>query len=276
MKIQLPKKQALITVSLLACVVVSYQNCQQTEDFYEKTLDVAPVVEAPDLTPPVEEGPTLCENGSTDDLICNPLGGDVPSKTPRAGLIASLYEGKENFSNFNIYLTDGYRHPESIYFSNFNVPARSFSEGFSIGENDFLKTQKGSKLIEWFAIEAKGNLVLPKDKEEGFYHIVTISDDGIIVKVDEKTIISNPTNHAPQIDCAKELVEMTKDSEKPFELGYYQGPRYTIALMTFIKKVDPTTYKKSALCSKAGNVQALLDEGYSVISPDWFTLPDGY
>lgn len=276
-----------MTGLLLSLVVVGYQNCQQNEDYF-KMADVN-AISAPDMLPPVvvELPPTTgpepvpepnpCANGSTQDLICNPLGGDQPVvHVPRSGLIASLYEGKYGFSSINIYLTDGYKHPENIYFSNFNVPARSFNQGFSVGENDFLKTQTGSKLIEWFAIDAKGNITLPEAQEEGFYHIVTISDDGILVKVDGRTLISNPSPHAPMIDCSKELVEMVKGKEKPFELTYYQGPRYQIALMTFIKKVDPATYKKSSLCGTGNGPAALLKEGYSVISPEWFTLPAGY
>jgi hypothetical protein len=282
-KLILRKKQPIVTGLLLSLVVVGYQNCQQNEDYFKMAEVSAIATPVADVLPPEqtegqEPAPEVnpCANGSSTDLICNPLGGDQPIPTARSGLIANLYEGKYNFNSINIYLTDGYKHPESIYFSNFNVPARSFDQGFSIGENDFLKTQTGSKLIEWFAIEATGNITLPADQEEGFYHIVTISDDGILVKVDGKTLISNPSPHAPMIDCSKELVELVKGKEKSFELTYYQGPRYQIALMTFIKKVDPATYAKSNLCGTANGPDALKKQGYSVISPEWFTLPAGY
>lgn len=278
------KKQPLITASLLSVVMVSYQNCQEKDEYFQMSQVGSAIVVAtpPTIEPPVEEAPPepeappLCQNGSTQDLICNPLGGGEPVKTAKSGLLANLYEGKYGFNGLNIYFTDGYKHPETIYFSNFNVTPRSFSDGFSVGENDFLKTQTGTKLIEWFAIEAKGHIRLPDDKEEGFYHIITVSDDGIVVRVDGQDIISNPTNHAPQIDCAKAPLEFKKGEEHDFWLGYYQGPRYQIALQTYIKKVDPATYTKSALCKKANDTQALLNEGYEIIKPDWFTLPEGY
>ena len=47
--------------------------------------------------------------------------------------------------------------------------------------------------------------------------------------------------------------------------------------MLGIKKVDdPTKYKKSSLCSSQNGPESLINQGYKVISPSWFTLPAGY
>ena len=235
----------------------------------------------------IESEENLCAKGSTQDLICNPLAGDSknPSKDydvpsvpkSRLGLIAQLYEGENNWQNVEIYFKQGYKHQEYIYFSNFNIPSRDFQQGFGFGEEDFLKNRHGEKLIEWFAIFAKGNIVLPENESDGLYHIATISDDGVSVKIDGKMIIDSPNAHAPWIDCSDHFVEFKSKEEKSFELKYFQGSRTRIALMTFIKKVDdPSKFKKSKVCSSSYGPEELIKDGYKVISPSWFTLPAGF
>lgn len=288
------KRQPLTTSILLILVVMSYQNCQQSE-FYEKD-ELASLNDnntVPDVGGPVEEtGPvvvappsneTICDKANPQELICNPLGdGPADPTTPidpiknasELGLIANLYEGQNGWASLDRYFIEGYKHPTAIYFSNFNVTPRSFSQGFNFSENDFLKNKAGNRLIEWFAIEAKGQLALPESATEGYYHITTISDDGIEVKIDDKAIISHKGTHAPVIDCANALVKLTKDDAAEFQLRYFQGPRYQIALMTFIKKVeDPTTFNKKEACGTKGNAESLKKLGYTVIAPQWFKLP---
>lgn len=289
------RKQPLLTGFFLVLVLISYQNCQTSEDMfvlkkgeYQSPIFIEEGKSSREVSSLEAQAPeeNLCANGSTQDLICNPLGGAINKDTDVAavsksklGLIAQLYEGEQNWIKMDLYLKEGYKHQEYIYFSNFNVPSRDFMQGFGFGEADFLKNRHGEKLIEWFAIQAKGNMLLPESEEAGLYHIVTISDDGIRVLVDDKMIINNPTTHSPRIDCADSFVEFKQQEEKPFELTYFQGPRTRIALMAFIKKIDdPASYKKSQYCStsKGNEPDLLIKEGYKVISPAWFTLPAGF
>ncbi|MBA2404218.1 MAG: hypothetical protein H0V66_05555 [Bdellovibrionales bacterium] len=256
--------QPLFKLSSLTVMMTLLQSCQPNEEFY-----------------PIPGGDTpselnLCQNGSTATVICNPLGGDLPGSEARNGLIASLYEGQPNWNHLDRYQAEGYKHPEDIYFSNFNVPTRAFDQGFGLANDLFLKNQQGDKLIEWFAINAKGYLTLPYSAQEGFYHVVTISDDGIRIKIDGNMILSNPGVHPPTIDCASQLIELKRGTDQSFELDYFQGPRYHIALITMIKKVDPQSFTLSGLCSTGHGPDALTQEGYQIISPEWFTLPDGY
>lgn len=203
---------------------------------------------------------------------------DIPSvPKKRLGLIGHIYEGQPQWNNIERYYIEGYRHPEEVYFSNFNVPRRSFNSGFGRA-NQFLKNGKGEKLIEWFAIKVNGHIALPQNQESGFYHITSTSDDGIQVIIDGNKIIDNPNTHAVTIDCAKNLVYLEKGKEVPFELNYFQGPRYHIALQLLIKKVDnPANFKNSSLCGKRSSTHTgLVKEGYKIITPPWFTLPNGY
>lgn len=287
------KRQPLTTSILLILVVISYQNCQQSE-FYEKDelakLDdrsTVPDIAAPIKDEPVVEVPpkneTICDKANPQELICNPLGnGPTDPSTPidpiknahELGLIANLYEGQYGWGSLDRYFVEGYKHPTPIYFSNFNVTPRSFSEGFNFSDSEFLKNKAGNRLIEWFAIEAKGQLALPESAAEGYYHITTISDDGIEVKINNKAIISHKGTHAPAVDCANDLVKLTKDEAAEFQLRYFQGPRYQIALMTFIKKVeDPSLFNKKEACLEKGNAESLKKLGYTVIAPQWFKLP---
>lgn len=298
-EVAISKKQPLITTGLLVCVVGLYQNCQQQEEFFEKSA-LGASIESPTFTTPSgddnDDGDIvdvpLCDKGSTTDLICNPLGGgggtggsgpgDGPVEPPtvpqsRLGLIAQLYEGQNEWNNIDKYFSQGYKHQENIYFSNFNVPTRSFDEGFGYSEDDYLKNRNGEKLIEWFAIEARGNITLPESETGGSYHLASLSDDGIRIKVGGEIILNNPNTHGATVDCASKLVELNKGEEKPFELAYFQGPRYHIALITLVKKIDdPSTFKKNSHCSQGQSYQKLLDDGYRVIGPSWFTLPAGF
>ncbi|MBC7711802.1 MAG: hypothetical protein H7177_00585, partial [Rhizobacter sp.] len=206
-------KQSLLAVLLL----LMFASCKQSE-FYDKAQMLDGVG-----TPTGSDGggtntgggdtggPALCENGSTDNLICNPLGGgdgsnptnpggDIPAvPVSKLGLIAHLYEGQNQWNNLDQYFTEGYQHEENMYFSNFDVPTRAFDEGFGYAADIFLRNRNGEKLIEWFAIKANGNMVLPESETTGLYQIVTISDDGIQVTIDGKTIISNKGVHAPTV-----------------------------------------------------------------------------
>lgn len=216
---------------------------------------------------------SLCQE-KPDDFICNPFGGGAVSSNPRQGLIGNIYEGQPEWGNIEKYLQDGVVHPQTIYFSHFEVAPRSFSEGFGNGE-EALKSQSNEKLIEWFSIEARGNINLPADMEEGTYHIATLSDDGIRVTVNGEVILQNNAVHAPIIDCASKLVTLKKGQAQSFKLNYFQGPRYQIALMTFIKKIDnPSTFLTES-CRKSDH-NLLLAEGYKVMGAEFFTIPNEF
>lgn len=278
-----------LPVSLLCLSML--QACESDSSFFgkEKIAQLEPIstisVTDPISAPKAEEEKTLCADPSDTSLICNPLGGDddpagdyeAPDTTKnKLGLIASIYEGDKSFVNLDKYITSGIKHPVDLYFSNFNVPTRSFDQGFG-SDDAFLKSVKDEKLIEWFSIHARGFLLLPQAEESGFFHVVTQSDDGIRIKVGGEVILENDNTHAPTIDCASKVIELKKGEKKAFELQYFQGPRYHIALVTMIKRIeDPTVFMKSGNC-KTKNVHSVMEaEGYKVIGPSWFVLPDGY
>lgn len=290
-------KQPLITTTLLGMLVVSYQNCTEEQGFAPMIVSSAAILPPSELPEPSRDpsgdDTPLCADGiSSTELICNPLGGttgssgggttggtpstDVPA-VPKSqlGLIAKLFEGSKDWSLIDVYEQKGYEHPEKIYFSNFNVPNRSFSEGFNIGENDFLKTKSGEKLVEWFSLSAFGYIVLPDNQDEGTYHISTLSDDGVRVTVGDEMLINSPNAHAAKIMCSSKLIFLKKGEKQKFRLDYFQGPRYHIALMAFIKKVDTAEgFKNATYCNKGTAPSTLINAGYEIISPAYFAIPD--
>lgn len=256
-RVSLVVSVALIILSLLL------QSCQKDEFYAKEELINTRNVR-------------LCQDGRADNIICNPFGdGGSDDDDARAGLIGYLYEGEAEWNSINRYLDSGYQHPEAIYFSNFNVPVRAFSDGFLLG-NDHLKDRSGEKLIEWFAIRVGGYVSLPDSKTPGHYHLATLSDDGIRIRVGQETLIDNPNTHAVTLDCARKTVDFEAGVEKEFDLQYFQGPRHHIALMVFVKKVSAAATYGAQSCASGNRPEDLIAAGYEVMPGAWFTLPAGY
>jgi hypothetical protein len=106
---------------------------------------------------------------------------------------------------------------DKICMDNFDVPTRSFTEGFP-GVPD---------LYEWFALRARAKLVIPQG---GSYTFYLNSDDGSILYIDGKMVIDNDGLHSTSEKSA--TVSLTKGIHD-FELRYYQGPATEIALQLF-------------------------------------------
>lgn len=114
----------------------------------------------------------------------------------------------------------------SILVPNFDVPQRAFSLGFP-GVPD---------LFEWFGITFAGRLIVP---ESGIYQMRITSDDGSILWIDGAKIIDNDGVHAPV--TVTNSVTLTAGNHD-FQLHYYQGPRYLIALEWYWKKPGDTAF----------------------------------
>ncbi|WP_456341881.1 PA14 domain-containing protein [Thermovibrio sp.] len=96
-----------------------------------------------------------------------------------------------------------------------NVTPRSFREGFP-GITD---------RFEWFAIDYKGKIYVPQDREFTFY---LLSDDGAKLIIDGKTVIDNDGIHLP---TEKSATVRPSKGIHTVEVRYFQGPRYEVALV---------------------------------------------
>jgi len=103
----------------------------------------------------------------------------------------------------------------TIYTPYLFVPLRAFDEGFP-GVTD---------RFEWFAIDYSGRFWFAKP---GNYHFALASDDGSILYIDEKRVITNDGQH-PLIE--KKGSVRLKAGAHAIRVSYFQGPRFHVALV---------------------------------------------
>ncbi|WP_413288265.1 hypothetical protein [Bdellovibrio sp. HCB337] len=146
---------------------------------------------------------------------------------------------------------------KTLFFADMNVPTRPFSDGFSTQTTGVLADDTGSKLIEYFGIKFETTLQLSDADEEGDYELALLSDDGTRLKIKDpmtdtwREIINNDGDHSTRMGCATETIRMTRRTQIPLEVIYYQGPRLHIANVLIWRKASQAG--KDIQCGTAGN-----------------------
>lgn len=107
---------------------------------------------------------------------------------------------------------------QPLYTTSLNISPRRFDAGFP-GISD---------RTEWFAIKYTGSFIV---SSEGMYNFRTISDDGVILKIDDHVVIDDGGTHAPQ--SASGQLRLSRGEHK-IRVDYFQGPRYDLALQLFV------------------------------------------
>lgn len=106
----------------------------------------------------------------------------------------------------------------TIYTTSLNVWPQHFAQGFPNIDD----------LFEWFAIEYTGRFWIEK---EGQYRFSLLADDGARLEVNNKLVIDNDGVHrAAAISAAATLSRGVHE----IKVEYFQGPRYTVALVLAI------------------------------------------
>jgi hypothetical protein len=189
----------------------------------------------------------------------------------------------------------------SIYFTDLNVPARAFSEGFLFRNGAALADPRDPSgntiLTEYFSLKFQGRIKVPASLA-GQYYFALISDDGSVMDISQNDhysrLIDNDGNHPQKMGCpqAANLVNLAADEELPFRILYYQGPRLHIALQLVWKKVNSALSNPiDPLCGvtannlfqdstqpnspPTANWNALVSRGWSVVPPEVIFLPEG-
>ncbi len=129
---------------------------------------------------------------------------------------AKIYQIREQAESLEKDFPGG-QYKTSICMTKFDVPVRDFTAGFPDIPG----------LFEWFALEAKANLVV---NNAGTYNFRLLSDDGARLYIDNKIAVDNDGVHKPQ-DASASL--NLSAGEHEFRLQYFQGPRTQIALQLF-------------------------------------------
>lgn len=107
---------------------------------------------------------------------------------------------------------------QPLYTNSLNISPRRFDSGFP-GIPD---------RTEWFAIKYTGNFFV---SEEGMYNFRTVSDDGVILKIDGKVVIDDGGVHAPQSASGQVYLDIGMHQ---IRVDYFQGPKFDLALQLFV------------------------------------------
>lgn len=192
------------------------------------------------------------KNDDEGPVVCDPFSNGGASD-PKNGIRASLHyyevgdpliSSIKTSNDFVPGKAGVVTSPSTIYMNLLNVPTRSFSDGFVTDGGELMKTMSGEPLIEWFSLRMASNLVAPTVAEEGHYQFALHSDDGAILKIDTdkdgvyENIVNDDSIHAPNLKCATKTVHLKAGEPLPFQLNYFQGPRYHITLQVLWKKFD--------------------------------------
>jgi hypothetical protein len=138
------------------------------------------------------------------------FGTTVVANSGFRGVIYPIEPGAERLPDFAKLTPAGV-----IYTPSLCVPPRFFDEGFPGVTERF----------EWFAIDYTARFWV---YQPGTYHFALASDDGSILYIDGKKVISNDRQH-PVIEKTGHV--KLKVGAHAIRVSYFQGPRFHVALV---------------------------------------------
>ena len=192
-------------------------------------------------------------------IICDPF--DTANIIdPKSGLSGSIYtiDAKQpRYKSSRDYLKYGTELNANLFLDRVYVPTRDFSTGFATSSST-LQDATGATLVEYFGLKLKSTVKLSATDAEGDYQFALLSDDGssmyeVKANGDLERIVENEGDHSTGLGCAKTAVPFTKSSRLPVEISYYQGPRYSIAMVMLWRKVTKTGLADSACGTSGGD-----------------------
>ncbi|MBY0470270.1 hypothetical protein K2X30_03815 [bacterium] len=238
-----------------------------------------------------------------DQQVCNPFGGGS-SAGRNHGLKAKLSYAPSNATVhpqvLGDFLTMGTPVNVDLFFNDVFVPTRPFDSGFLTQAGNVLTTPNGDTLYEWFRIDFESNVVLGSSDPVGKYQFALMSDDGSLLKIKEfgqyNILVNNDRTTSSSLKCASRSVEMNASTMVPIQLGYFQGPRYHIALAVLWRQVpanlspaDEALFMVDQACDTYGNGQffdstqnppapssvwnGMMSRGWKVLKSENYLLP---
>ncbi len=194
-------------------------------------------------------------------MVCDPFAVDpVPTTTYENGIKAELFyreKGQERFYKTTDYFEKSTKSDKTVFLADVNVPTRIFTDGFTTPTGNTLTTNGGDKLVEYFALKMKTNIILTDEDEAGEYELALLSDDGANLTIkgadtgSDEILIANDGDHGTKLGCATRTIRFRKNVMLPVEISYYQGPLYNIANVLVWRKA--TEAGKDSSCNKIGN-----------------------
>lgn len=171
--------------------------------------------------------PAVPECQGTFTIMLMPDNTFVSAEAAERGLKGSLYRlpsSTKALPDFSKISPIG-----TVFISELDVPTRSFTSGFP---------GVATNLIEWFAIDFSGHLIIEKS---GSYQFMVVSDDGSIVYLNNSVLINNDGTHST-LPAWSATVQLAAGAH-PLRVSYFQGPRHHIALQLFYKGPDSPEWK---------------------------------
>lgn len=240
---------------------------------------------------------------SEDKISCSPLSEVSQDQNQGSELLKGLvgnvrilktsHAKSEKKNDLLSYLSPEFSEllPHVIYMDQVDVAPRHFEMGFSTKNGDYIRNAKNEKIVEWFNVNLETVLKIQLPQEEGFYEFVALSDDGIILNIEDlnegviyKNFLYAPNTQAPKVICyngpekeKRSLIYLKNGQDYKLGINYFQGPRTEIALMLFWKKIEnPLKYKRSKYCmSTQRDYNVLIKDGFVIVPQKFFHLPAG-
>lgn len=228
--------------------------------------------------------------------VCDPFGGGGGGTSLRQGIQADLYwldQQAPRYEKAEEFIQYGVKSEKSLFFKNLYTPTRLFSAGFATQDSEVVKDDQGQVLVEWFALKFNASLRLPADGAATAYEFALLSDDGSVLSVKEnnqwRRVLENDGLQMTKMGCSNKTVTISRDNPVPFELLYYQGPRYNIANVLLWRPANPKTLGKDPQCGKNDNdmyfdynngskpkkpYTDLLARGWAPVPAEAFVIPE--
>lgn len=230
--------------------------------------------------------------------VCDPFNGESEHLGFLQGAQAQLYyltDDMPRYTTAEDYINNGVKFEQlDLYMTHIDIPTRPFDRGFVTQAGQTITTNEGDTLYEYFALDIKGHVALTADDTSQKYQFAILSDDGSVLSMDLgnglETVVDNDGNHPTKLGCATEPVDFLS-GPVPFNLKYYQGPRFHISLIVLFRPwpEDPNDMNDIS-CGKMGNdlyfdyksdppapqpaYEDLLARGWKVLTPDNYMIPD--
>jgi len=208
------------------------------------------------------------------------------------GELAYLANGMPRYKKASEFFEFGVRVPDLLLFLNqIFIPTRPFDRGFSTQAGETIRTLEGDTLYEYFALRLRGRLQLG-GRAPGDYQFALLSDDGANLMMDFgsglQVVVANDGDHPTRMGCGPGVVSIRAEDKIPFQVDYYQGPRFHIALMVLARPYVPGPLDVE--CGRSGNSRYfdstqnppapqpayndLLSRGWFPLEPENYLLPE--
>lgn len=245
-------KLTAISIAILSALFVAagFQNCAQDMQFADIKLN------------------SILGTIDDDDVICDPLSAvancDLTSEKGLVGYLyyltdeqAPLIQGSDLRNTVLAdYINYGYKANKVILMTGIEVEPQSWTTGFQQANGQMVKDNKGNDLFEWFSLDLYGFISLPV----GSYEFAMVSDDGMLVEMNDTVVLNDDGLHSPRWKCSSDSLSFQQDEKKLIHIQYFQGPRTQVAMKLMYR---PATGSTS--CDKDGDWMLVPRDAYSHI-----------